>query len=433
MLKKILGTIGTRYLIALLNLALIFINAKVLGVEGVGLVGILLAAIGIAAVVNGVLSGNTIVYFMNRYSPAYVLLPAYVWPFVGSAVACAAMRLLGMFPREYTLDVYLLSLLSSFITVNARILLGRDRIAAFNVTYMLQSGGLFFVLVFFYCVAGWRDVASYVRALHITYAVAFLGSLALLAPLFRQEREKGEKTKRKPMLRVLREMFAYGLWGSADNIAEVLTTRLNYFLIQRFAGLWGVGLLDAGTKISESVWHISRSVSFIEYGSVAQTTDADRQKRTTLRLFKLTFSALTAAILCILLIPEWVYTDYLFSSEFTGMRSVIIALSTGIVALGCNSILSHYFIGSGKIRFSAASSFVGLLTLSAAGYVLIPLYGVTGAAASSSIAFSAMLAFSITVFCRTTHTRIGEFIPRRADANELAEHLRRMLSRRSLS
>ena len=47
---------------------LIFINAKALGVEGVGLVGIILASINIAVVFNGVLSGNTIVYFMNRYS-----------------------------------------------------------------------------------------------------------------------------------------------------------------------------------------------------------------------------------------------------------------------------------------------------------------------------------------------------------------------------
>ena len=41
MLKKILGTIGTRYMIALLNLLLIFVNARVLGVEGVGLAGII--------------------------------------------------------------------------------------------------------------------------------------------------------------------------------------------------------------------------------------------------------------------------------------------------------------------------------------------------------------------------------------------------------
>lgn len=163
--------------------------------------------------------------------------------------------------------------------------------------------------------------------------------------------------------------------GKCGQYSEVLTTRLNYFLIQRFAGLGSVGLLDAGTKISESVWHISRSVSFIEYSSVAQTTDPDKQVRITLKLFKLTFCAIATTTICILFIPEWVYTEYLFSPEFTGMRKVIFGLATGIVALGCNSILSHYFIGSGKIRYSAYSSSIGLITLLIAGYILIPIYG----------------------------------------------------------
>ena len=222
-------------------------------------------------------------------------------------------------------------------------------------------------------------------------------------------------------------MFTYGLWGSADNIAEVLTTRLNYFLIQRFAGLGSVGLLDAGTKISESVWHISRSVSFIEYSSVAQTTNAGEQKRTTLKLFKLTFCAITSTTICILFIPEWVYTNYLFSPEFTGMRKIIFGLSIGIIALGCNSILSHYFIGSGKIRYSAVSSCVGLTTLFIAGHILIPVYGVVGSAISTSIAFCAMLIFSVTVFCRQNQTRLSEFIPDKEDFRELIKRIREKL------
>ena len=75
-MKTLLGTIGTRYLIAILNLALIFINAKVLGIEGVGLVGLIIAAMGIATIVCGILSGNTLVYFMNRYSLQKIFLPS---------------------------------------------------------------------------------------------------------------------------------------------------------------------------------------------------------------------------------------------------------------------------------------------------------------------------------------------------------------------
>lgn len=430
MLKKILGTIGTRYLIAFLNLALIFINAKALGVEGVGMVGLIMASINIAVIFNSILCGNTIVYFMHRYSMPVIFLPAYLWALVGSALACAGMYLAGLLPAGYGFDIYLLGVLNSLVAVNARFLLGKDHIVGFNLTFILQGGLLFFTLLCFYYIAHKEEVQSYVWGIYITNGIAFLVSAFLLLPYFRSASVKNEKEITTPLPTILKEMFAYGLWSGADNLAEVGATRLNYFLIQRFAGLASVGLLDAGTKISESVWHISRSVSFIEYNSVAKTPSAAEQKRITLQLFKLTGCAMTAVMIVILLIPEWVYTHYLFTPEFSGMRRVITGLSVGIIALGCNSILSHYFIGSGKIRYSAASSCVGLLTLVAVGYVLIPRYGVTGSAVSCSIAFCAMLLFSLLVFKWKTRTRLREFIPGRADWTYFLTALRQILRKK---
>lgn len=428
MLKKILGTIGTRYLVALLNLALIFINAKALGAAGVGLVGLIVASVNIAVIFSSILCGNTIVYFMNRYPMAAIVLPAYGWAFAGSAVATAGMYLTGLLPAGYGVDVYLLGTLNSLVAVNARLLLSKDRIAGFNLTFILQGGLLFFTLLYFYYVAGREEVQSYVRGAYITNGIAFAVSTFLLLPYFKEAWKKREKPTEVPLFAILREMFVYGLWSGADNLAEVCTTRLNYFLIQRFAGLGSVGLLDAGTKVSESVWHISRSVSFIEYSSVAKTPSRAEQKRITLQLFKLTGCAMTVVMGMILLIPERVYTDYLFSPEFSGMRSIIAGLSVGVVALGCNSILSHYFIGTGKVRYSTASSCVGLLTLVAAGYLLIPAYGVVGSAFSTSIAFGAMLLFSLTVFIRQTKSRLIDFLPGRADWEYFLSAFRRVFS-----
>lgn len=412
MLKKILGTIGTRYLIALLNLALIFINAKVLGIKGVGMVGLIVASVNIAVIFNGILSGGTIVYFMNRYSMRTIFLPAYLWTFIGSALACVFMYFTGLLPTAYWLDIYLLAILNSIVAANARFLLGKDHIKGFNLTFILQGGLLFFILLYLYYGANLQDVRSYVWGLYTTNGIALAASLILLVPYLLKETPRPAG---KPLYRIVKEMFAYGLWAGADGLAETCTTRLNYFLIERLSGLGGVGLLDAGTKISESVWHISRSVSFIAYSNVAKTTDVTEQKRITLQLLKLTFCAMALVMGCVLCIPEWVYTDYLFSAEFKGIRKVITGLSVGIVTLGCNSIVGHYFIGSGKIRYSAASSCVGLVTLLLAGSILIPLYGIVGAAVSTSIAFTAMLIFSLSVFMRQTSTTFLELIPNRND------------------
>ena len=112
-MRDLFTTIGTRYLIAILNLALIFINAKVLGVEGVGLVGLILAIVGIATMFCGILAGNTIVYFMNRYSMQAVFLPSYCWTPAGAGIACGSMAILGVLPEGHALDIYILSILTS--------------------------------------------------------------------------------------------------------------------------------------------------------------------------------------------------------------------------------------------------------------------------------------------------------------------------------
>ncbi|MDR2119239.1 MAG: polysaccharide biosynthesis C-terminal domain-containing protein [Tannerellaceae bacterium] len=413
MLKDILGTLASRYLIAILNLALIFINARVLGVEGVGTVGLIWASISINVTVNGIFGGNTLVYFLNRYSIRFLYPIAAGWTFAGSALSSGILYLSGLLPEGYEADIYRLTVLYSLSIAHSRFLLGKDHIRGFNLTHMLQGGLLFFVLLCFYYVAQRREVHSYIWGLYIANGIAFIVSLLFLLPYLRKpESPPAGRTRIFP---ALAEMLVYGLWGSADNIAETCTTRLNYFLVERFAGLGGVGLLDAGTKISESVWHISRSVAYIAYSRIAKTKDREKQKEITLQLFKLTFLALAAVMAGILLIPEWIYTDYLFGREFRGIRNVIIALSAGIVALGCHTLLSHYFIGSGKIKYSAAASCLGLISLLASGFLLIPAYGITGSALSTGIAFSVMLLFSLTIFIRQTQSRLRDFLPHRKD------------------
>jgi len=413
-MKKVLETILTRYLVAFLNLLLIFINARALGKSGVGVVGVVYASANIAFIFSSILCGNTIIYFMNRYRLKYVFASGYVWAVVGSGIAVGAMALLKIIPDGFELQVFGLSVLMSLVAVNSRVLLGRDFVQLFNITFLLQGGLLFFILIIIYYAAGYRDPSAYVTGLFLTNLAAWIASLLFLTRIGRKKPADNTLTT-KPWWTIAAEMFVYGLWSFADNFAEGLTTRLNYFLIQRFGGFAQVGLLDAGTKISESVWHISRSVSSISYSEVARTPDAEQQRRMTLRYFKWTYCALILVMTVVWLLPEKIYTDYLFTPEFQGIRQVVRGLAAGVVALGSNSIISHYFIGTGQVKISALCSFIGLAALCLAGLFLIPASGVFGAAVATSIAFCLMLLFSLTVFVLRTKTRPAELLPRIAD------------------
>lgn len=402
MLKKILATVGTRYVIAALNLVLMLINSRVLGRHGMGLAGVVYASANVAVMFASVLCGNTIVYFMRTKRLSVVVSAAYVWALAGSGLACGVMAAVGMLPAGYGWAVFGLAVLLSLVNVHLRVLLGWDRIRAFNAVFLLQGAGLFVVLLGLYYVAGWRDVAGYVWGLYLTNLASWVVSLAVMMRGVTHPLRYAIDAR--TWLRDVREMFAYGLWSSVDNLAENLSARLNYFFLQRFGGYGSVGLLDVGTRVSESLWHISHGVSFIAYGEITRATDAERQRRLTLRLLPPTMGALTVAMGVVLCIPEWVYTEWLFTPEFTGIRSVIAGLSVGIVAFGGNRILSHYFIGTGRVRVSAACSCVGLALLCASAAVMVPRWGVVGAAGASSVAYVGMFLFSVVAFVRIART-----------------------------
>jgi O-antigen/teichoic acid export membrane protein len=408
-LKNIFNTIGARYFIAFLNLLLIFINSKALGRELMGLTGVVIASSAIAVVFNSILCGNTIVYFMNRYNLRCVFYPALVWAVIGSAVACCVMHLAGMLPQGYGIAVFTLATLNSLNGANGLMLLGKDKIRLFNALYIVQGLLAFIALVTLYYVFDRKTAEGYLAGIFIAYTIALIISLILLIPFVRND-----KPVTATFRSVLKEMFVYGLLGGVDNLAEGLATRLNYFFVKNLGGYSNVGLLDSGTKISESVWHISNSISYMEYNSVSKTTVLAEQKRVTLQLFKLTFYALVGVMALVALVPEWLFTDYLLTAEFAGIRKVILGLSGGIVAYGSNRILSHFFIGSGRIRFSAYCSLWGLLTLLVAGFFIIPRYGVLGAAVTSSISYLCMLIFSISVFCKIANASLCElFLPQK--------------------
>ena len=229
MFRDIINTIGARYLVAFLNLLLIAVNGKVLGREGMGMAGLIYASAGLAVMFNSILCGNTIVYFMNRYNLRYVFFPACVWATAGSAAACGAMHLCGMLPEGYEATVFILATLTSLVTANSLMLLGRDCVKAFNRIFILQGLSTFALLLCIYFIAGYGNIAGYVAGLLIASFTACAYSFLQLIPHL--SKRKNSPVHASPR-QVLREMFLYGLWSGADNLAENLALRLNYFLVR---------------------------------------------------------------------------------------------------------------------------------------------------------------------------------------------------------
>ena len=60
---------------------------------------------------------------------------------------------------------------------------------------------------------------------------------------------------------LLAEMLKLGFWTQIANLTQLLTYRLNYYLIEGFVGRKSLGLYELGTRISEAVWIFPKSIS----------------------------------------------------------------------------------------------------------------------------------------------------------------------------
>ena len=159
---------------------------------------------------------------------------------------------------------------------------------------------------------------------------------------------------------------------------------------------------------------------------MAKTSEATEQKRITLQLFKLTFCALALVMGCILLVPEWIYTDYLFSAEFKAYVSDrrIIDRNRSVRLQQHHQPLFHRQ-RKDPVQYGKLVRRAYCLLIS--GFLLIPSYGVVGSAITTSIAFTSMLVFSLTVFSRQTLTRWNEFLPNKKDFQACRIHIQKSL------
>jgi Na+-driven multidrug efflux pump len=99
-------------------------------------------------------------------------------------------------------------------------------------------------------------------------------------------------------------------------------------------------------------------------------------------------------------------------------------MAPGIIALSCNSILTHYFSGIGKHKIAMQASLVALGSMIVLNLVLIPIWGINGAAIAVSAAFLVQFVFGVMVFLKEDELHWKDFLISKADLDILKSVIR---------
>jgi O-antigen/teichoic acid export membrane protein len=348
--------------VSVLNFAIIILTAKLMGAEIRGSISLCMLAIAIAGLLNEIIGGPAVVYLVPRYKNSSIAKFSYLWA-VFISISCSL--LLGLF-NFYDVELFPLvaacSLMLCLGSIHQFLLLGHQKIKAFNSIALTQSVILFLVFISFIFQKKYH-IQSYFYALLTAYTIAFLLGLKYTSFLWKND----ETITQKPTLKIL---FNNGLLTQLASLTHLMSSRVTFYFSSHFISLAFVGVLSTAVSVTEAAMLFSSSVALITASTVSNETDKIKAANTTLKLIKLSFLLSFGILLVLSIFPES-FMSAIFGKDFSGIKIIIFTLIPGALANSISQVISHYYSGLGKFNINTTVGFISLAVSIFAGLIYL--------------------------------------------------------------
>lgn len=172
------------------------------------------------------------------------------------------------------------------------------------------------------------------------------------------------------------------------NLAQFLNYRADVFLVSLLTNIGSVGQYTLAVSLGQFVWLISNAFAFALFPRVA-SSQSDHAANL-MRTAKVTRLSLTASVLIALamafvadmLLPS------IYGEEFRTAVQPLLLLLPGIAIFSVANVLGSYFAGMGKPAINLKAALVGLVITIPLDLLLIPRFGISGAALTSTLSYS---------------------------------------------
>lgn len=204
---------------------------------------------------------------------------------------------------------------------------------------------------------------------------------------------------RRVDLGLVRASVLFGLKMHPGLVAYWANLSLDRLIVNYFLGAYAVGLYGVAGSLGELMWQIPAAIAIAllprAVGSDSATGEAAaRAARLATALVALGCAG-TAAV-APLLVPA------LFGREFSPAVPALLMLLPGVIMFTPGKVLTAYLIAQGHQQAMSYASGAGLAVTLALDMLLIPRWGIVGAAAASTAAYGVTSAVNTAWFLRVS-------------------------------
>ncbi|OHA63478.1 MAG: hypothetical protein A2748_03425 [Candidatus Wildermuthbacteria bacterium RIFCSPHIGHO2_01_FULL_45_20] len=435
MLKESSFSLITNLLLSIFGFGVAFIIIWATGTEGRGVYSILFQLITIGIVMGEFGLSVANIYFLARkdYSISTLFWNSLIIGFlfgVGVTLFIWFLVLQAPFlfpdiPQSFLLIVSLVIPLHLVGYLALALLLGVQRIFQYNVAQLILN----FVSAtsFFIFLPLFPTFYTILLLLIARSLLWFVVPMIFLSPFWK---EIGIQ-KGLHLLAFKKSVF-YGVKIYIGSIAQYLSYRLDIFFINFFLGAKEVGIYSIFIVLGEALFFGTRSIAPLLL-SKASTQETKNHERIALISCRIVFAFTFAEVFLLALIAEPLVRLF-FGDEVGSRISTLIILLPGILFFSITHLLVSYAAGRGYPHYMSFAATFSLVLIIILDLILIPRWGIEGAALGATIAYTAtagLMVFFFRKISSISFSLLDLFLPQKEDFTLLKELLMLVLRKHS--
>jgi O-antigen/teichoic acid export membrane protein len=191
-----------------------------------------------------------------------------------------------------------------------------------------------------------------------------------------------------------KEILTYTFLVFLGNLIQFLCYRVDVWFVNAYHTRQQVGLYAFANKIAQMWWVLPQIMAAIFFPLLAlNEQNIQSFKRS---IFYLLIISIITGVVAIILYP--ILIPFVTSVEYIQSYKAFALLLPGVIFFSVNILLASKFSADGNVMYNLRISTICLVIALILNWLLIPKYGIEGAAIASSIAYSFSSIFAIHKF-----------------------------------
>ena len=318
------------------------------------------------------------------------------------------------------LYLILLYVIFQFVGTNySYLLIYLEDIRSYNFYLLIQQIigpilAIIFLLVFDLGLLGMVFALVIAYALAVVYAAWKIQRVEKMIPNFN--------------LQMIKDLFKFSYNLYLSGIVCHLNTYVSSLFVAFYLLPAQVAFFRMGQDKAKLLHKIPTAIGTILYPRISKMEDSSEQNANLTALsYRISLILMSfSAIIGVLLIRPAVFV--LYGKDFLPLSTSFWIFIPGVVLSGATSVFNQYFIGIGRPKFSLYISIIPLIFQIVLGYILIPVYGVVGAAFTTSLTFIGVSLITILVFNKISKVSISQImLPHKSDFVIISDFIKSQL------